>query len=158
MSQDIFQAKMDQILERCSSVIWFADDVAVYGKTGQEHDRNLHHLMRTVSRFGLQFNSDKCSIEKTQIQFFGLFFHHQGAQPDPGTVDAIQSLPDLKNFCELRKAPGIITNMGPFILKLSNLTAPLRELVTSEQLEWTTNPTTVRLSKRSRTPSAKRPV
>ena len=52
-------------------------------------------------------------------------------------MDAIQSLPDLKNFCELRKAPGIITNMGPFILKLSNLTAPLRELVKSEQREWT---------------------
>ena len=33
MSQDVFQRKMDQILEECSGTMSIADDVAVFGKT-----------------------------------------------------------------------------------------------------------------------------
>ena len=31
MSQDVFQQKMDQILEQCPGTIGIADDVAVFG-------------------------------------------------------------------------------------------------------------------------------
>ena len=41
MSQDVFQQRMDQILERCPpKTIGLADDVAVYGHTEKEHDEN----------------------------------------------------------------------------------------------------------------------
>ena len=40
-SQDIFQKKMDQILEECQGCIRIADDITVHGCTEAEHDACL---------------------------------------------------------------------------------------------------------------------
>ena len=40
-SQDIFQKKMDQILEECQGCIGIADDITVHGSTEAEHDACL---------------------------------------------------------------------------------------------------------------------
>ena len=62
MSQDVFQQKMDQILEQCLGTIGIADDVAVFGRTEEEHDQSLHNLMQVAAKSGLVFNSKKCII------------------------------------------------------------------------------------------------
>ena len=46
LSQDVFQERMDCILEKCPGTISIADDVGVFGKTEAEHDKHLHNLMR----------------------------------------------------------------------------------------------------------------
>ena len=48
VSGDIFQEKMDQILEQCPGTMSIADDV-VFGKDESEHDNNLHNLMEVAS-------------------------------------------------------------------------------------------------------------
>ena len=40
-SQDIFQKKMDQILEECQGCIGIADDITIHGHTEVEHDAHL---------------------------------------------------------------------------------------------------------------------
>ena len=45
VSQDIFQARMDQILEGLKGVTGIGDDVCVYGENSEDHDRNLTNLM-----------------------------------------------------------------------------------------------------------------
>ena len=40
-SQDIFQKKMDQILEECQGCIGIADDITVHGHTKAEHNAHL---------------------------------------------------------------------------------------------------------------------
>ena len=40
-SQDIFQKKMDQILEECQGCIGITDDITVHGCTKAEHDACL---------------------------------------------------------------------------------------------------------------------
>ena len=40
-SQDIFQKKMDQILEDCQGCIRITDDITVHGHTKAEHDAHL---------------------------------------------------------------------------------------------------------------------
>ena len=45
VSQDIFQARMDQILEGLEGVTGIGDDVCVYGENSEDHDRNLTNLM-----------------------------------------------------------------------------------------------------------------
>ena len=41
MSQDVFQIKMDIIMEKCPGVISIHDDIAIYGTGDQDHDANL---------------------------------------------------------------------------------------------------------------------
>ena len=48
MSQDIYRQKIDQILEDCDGAIGISDDVCIYGKTIEEHDRKLRKTMDTA--------------------------------------------------------------------------------------------------------------
>jgi len=68
VGQDIFQEKIDQILEECPGTIGIADDIAIFGKTEEEHDRNLITLMNEAKKNGLVFNSEKCMIIQTEIE------------------------------------------------------------------------------------------
>ena len=58
-SQDIFQARMDIILEGLPGVVSIADDVCIIGTTEAIHDANLMRLMDRAVEKGLVFNSAK---------------------------------------------------------------------------------------------------
>ncbi|PIK33274.1 hypothetical protein BSL78_29912 [Apostichopus japonicus] len=64
ISQDIFQQKMDQILENCQETASIADDVAVFGATEEEHDRNLHNLMRVAKSMDLSSTETNAGSRK----------------------------------------------------------------------------------------------
>ena len=71
VSQDIFQARMDEVLEGLDGIISIADDVGVCGATAEEHDVNPLKLMERAAQRGLVFNSNKCTIKRDSIPFFG---------------------------------------------------------------------------------------
>lgn len=79
VSQDLFQAKMDQILEGLRGVISIADDVTVCGVDEEDHDRNLISLMERAAETGLVFNSDKCIC----ISFFSNLYTKASDQTQP---------------------------------------------------------------------------
>ena len=73
VSQDIFQSRMDMILAKVGDdVIGIAEDVVVYGRDIEEHDRNLHKLMKVAEEGGLVFRAENCCVRQHTISFFGL--------------------------------------------------------------------------------------
>ena len=68
MSQDMFQQRMDIILEQCPGTIGIADDLVVYGHNESEHDANLHCLMQVAVKEGLVFNSKKTTAAPPRLQ------------------------------------------------------------------------------------------
>ena len=75
--------KMDQILEKVDGSIGIADDVVVYAKSEEEHDRILHRLEQIAAENGFVFNSTKCKIKSKSISFFGMIYSENGVSPDP---------------------------------------------------------------------------
>ena len=128
-SQDVFQERMDLILEQCPGTISIADDVGVFGRTEEEHNANLHQLMQATQKHGLVFNGNKCKIDTSQLHFFGLVFDANGVHPDPARMDDFCRMTKPANADELREFLGIATYMSPFIPKLSANTATLRDLI-----------------------------
>ena len=108
VSQDIFQEKMDMILEQRPGTIGIANDVAVFGYDMEEHNKNLHNLMHIARKYGLIFNLDKCDINIPSIKFFGCYYDAQGVHPDPGKVSDIHSLPSPTNVNELQQFLGLV--------------------------------------------------
>ena len=129
LSQDVFQERMDLILEQCPGTNSIADDVGVFGRTEEEHNANLHQLMQAAQKHGLVFNGGKCKINTSQLHFFGLVFDANGVHPDPARIDDIRRMTKPANADELREFLGIATYMSPFIPKLSANTATLRDLI-----------------------------
>ena len=131
MSQDIFQTKIDQTFEGREGVAGIADDIVVFGKTSEEHDRNMHCMLRRCQDTGLKLNPDKCFVKQEKIRFYGVVYSQDGIQPDPNKISAPTSRQELQTFL------GLANYMGPFIPNLSTLTALLRELLKeSHQFDW----------------------
>ena len=83
MAQDIFHMRMDQITERLPGIIVIHDDICVFGKTQEQHDKHLLQLLKTALAKGPVFKSRKCQISKPQITCFGTIFSAKGMKPDP---------------------------------------------------------------------------
>ena len=84
--------------------------------------------MRRCKETGLKLNPDKCKM-KEKIKFYGIKCSENGVQPDPAKVSALKQMAPTSSSHELQTFLGVATYMGPFILNLSTLIAPLRELV-----------------------------
>ena len=63
ISQDIFQHRVDQLIESLQGVLAIADDIIVFGNTQAEHDANLRRLLTRCQEFGLKLNPEKCKIK-----------------------------------------------------------------------------------------------
>ena len=138
VSQDVFQRHMDGILSECPGTLGITDDIAVYGKDDEEHDRNLRNLMEVARKKGLVFNEEKCHIKCDHIKFFGMIYDATGVHPDPEKSQEVKSLPPPKNIKDLQRFLGMVQYLSPFIPKLSDHTAPLRALTKKDTAwQWT---------------------
>ena len=137
MSQDVFQTKIDQAFEGCKGVIGIADDIVVLGKTTEEHDCNMHVMLKRCIDTGIKLNPDKCFVKQGKIKFFEVICSQDGIQLDPGKVSALKQMPPPTNPQELQIFLGLANNMGPFIPNLSTLMTLLRELLKEDnRFKW----------------------
>ena len=67
MSQDVFQLRMDAILEQCPGVIGIHDDIVIFGTSNEDHDANLINLMNVCQKEGLVLNSKKLELRKERV-------------------------------------------------------------------------------------------
>ncbi len=134
-SQDEFQRRMDAILQQCNGTIGIADDVVVYGRSIEEHDKNLINLMEVAEREGLVFNYEKCDISVPRVTFFGQVYSKEGVHPDPEKVKAIKCIEAPKDVKELQTFLGLANYMSQFIPHLATISAPLRDL-TKHNMEY----------------------
>lgn len=78
---------------RLEGVIAIADDVCFIGHAEEEQDQNVLTLMERAVQRGLMFNSTKCLLKQTQIEFFGNVVVHSrardGIKSDPSKVQGV---------------------------------------------------------------------
>ena len=127
-SQDIFQKKMDQILEECQGCNGITDDITVHGRTKAEHNAHLQNLMYVACKYALVFNPQKTHVKAPAVRLFGCLYDAYGVHPDPDRGNAIHALPVPTNVTELQEFLGVVMCLSSFIPGLSTLTVPLHEL------------------------------
>ena len=92
MSQDVFQMKMDLIMERCPGVISIHDDIVVYGVSKEDHDANLANLLNVAQIEGLVLNSKKLELKRPRVSFFGAEYSADGMHPCPKKMQGITEM------------------------------------------------------------------
>ena len=92
MSQDVFQMKMDLIMERCPGVISIHDDIVVYGVPEEDHDANLVNLLNVAQIKGLVLNSKKLELKRPRVSFFGAEYSGEGMHPCPKKIQGITEM------------------------------------------------------------------
>ena len=105
-----------------------ANDVMIHGNTDEEHDHHLIQVLNKCCEIGLKLNPDKCEFGKSEVTFYGNVVSDHGYKPDPHKVDAIVRMLAPRNKTELSSFLGVVNYLAPYIPKLSDCTATLRQL------------------------------
>ncbi|KAJ8340717.1 hypothetical protein SKAU_G00353500 [Synaphobranchus kaupii] len=92
-----FQRRMTQMLEGCDGVLCHADDILVYGRDQEEHNKRLHRVLKKLEEEGLTLN-EKCEFSKDSMIFVGY-----GITPDPDKVKAILEMPEPSCVADIRR-------------------------------------------------------
>ena len=131
-SSDLFQLKCNEIFEGLPGVTAIVDDILIYGRTREEHDRNLRSVLDRAREKGIRFNPEKCTIGVNEVPFFGSIITDKGLKADPSKIEAILKLevPDSRE--KLERFLGMVNYLSKFAPNLSEITSPLRSLLKKE--------------------------
>ena len=132
MSQDVFQMKMDLIMEWCPGVISIHDDIVVYGVSEEDHDANLVNLLNVAQIEGLVLNSKKLELKRPRVSFFGAEYSADGMHPCPKKIQGITEMTPPMDKQQLASFIGMVTYMGNFVPHLSHHTEPLQAMLKQE--------------------------
>ena len=104
------------------------DDIIVFGKSQEVHDKALEADFQRFDKMGLTLNKKKCKFSKSSLSFFRFVFSSIGVSPDPAKVQAIHEAPPPTSASGVRSFLGMATYCAKFIPNFSDITMPLREL------------------------------
>ncbi|XP_023285825.1 uncharacterized protein K02A2.6-like [Seriola lalandi dorsalis] len=124
---EIFQRRMQELLQDHEGTVVYMDDILVSGATEEEHDSRLKRVMETIRASGLKLNRQKCKFRQTSLHFLGQFISQEGVAPSPERVSAINALETPKNVSELKRVLGMVNYVGRYIPNLSQILHPLNE-------------------------------
>uniref|UniRef100_A0A147BJ81 RNA-directed DNA polymerase n=1 Tax=Ixodes ricinus TaxID=34613 RepID=A0A147BJ81_IXORI len=136
---EFFQRQMSYILEGQDGVVNMIDDVLVFGRDSAEHDRRLAEVLDRLARAGLTLNKAKCKFGVTSVGFLGVIVSGSGISPDPQKVAAVQRMEPPVDVGGVRRILGMVNHVGRFLPHLSDVTAPIRELLNKRSV-WLWGP------------------
>ena len=95
VASDIFQRMLDSVYIGLPGVTGIADDMVIFGRNEEEHDRNLILFLETTRKNGLVLNKRKLQFKKEEVSFFGHRWNSTGISPDPKKTESILRLAEL---------------------------------------------------------------
>lgn len=134
---DIFQEVMQTtILAGCEGTVNYQDDVLVFGRTKEEHDRNLQEVMQRFEYHNVKINHGKCAFGKEEVKFLGFMLSSRGWQVEDEKIGAIKNFRKPESQAEVKSFLGLITFIDRFIPLRADKTRHLRELANADIFYW----------------------
>jgi hypothetical protein len=124
-----FQKTIEGLVKDIPKVRNISDDIIVFGNNEEEHDKNLHSLLKRIEESGLTFNVKKSVIKQTSLDFFGLNFSKDGVKLKQSKVDALKNAADPRDVKELKSLCGQISYASKFIKDAATLITPFHQLL-----------------------------
>ena len=136
-ASEIFQNVIQTTFQDIEGCLNVSDDILVFAKTQEEHDKILQAVLERADEMNLRFNGRKCEFDKRNLTFYGHVFSEKGVSACPKKIKAIQAMTPPSNVSELRSYLGMVNYCGRFIKDLATVTAPLRQLTKKHvTFEW----------------------
>lgn len=135
---DEYCRRGDAALQGLSNHVKLVDDILVFSKTPEEHERHLRSLLDRCRQHGITLNRTKFSCAEPQVSYCGFMISADGRQADPGKISAIERFPPPTNITELRSFMGLVQQLGDFSADISSAADSLRALLKpSNCFMWT---------------------
>ncbi|XP_027178078.1 uncharacterized protein LOC113777243 [Coffea eugenioides] len=109
-------------------VVVFIDDILVYSKTREEHEKHLKEVLQTLREHQLYAKFSKCEFWLERVAFLGHVISKEGIAVDPAKVEAVTEWKRPDNPTEIRNFLGLAGYYRRFIKDFSKLASPLTDL------------------------------
>ena len=130
----IFQRVMDDILRDHLGKIChvYIDDIIIFGKTLEEHLKNLTTILQTLRKANFKIQPDKSEFLRTEVEFLGFIISEEGLKPNMKKVECIRKYPQPKNLKDLRAFLGLSGYYRRFVKDYAKIAKPLTKLLRGE--------------------------
>jgi len=137
-ASEIFQDAIQQrVIYGLKGTKNLADDILVYGKTLDEHDRCLLALCERLKAMGLTADPESCDFGVEETSFFGLKLSKNGVSLGDDKVKALRQAEIPKSASEVRSFLGLAVYCASYIPKLATIADPLWKLTRDGvEFEW----------------------
>ena len=129
VASDIFQRMLDSVYIGLPGVTGIADDMVIFGRNEEEHDRNLILFLETTRKNGLILNKKKLQFKKEEVSFFGHRWNSTGISPDPKKTESILKMQFPPDKETMHSFLGLVNFLNRYTPKLAELCSPLRKLI-----------------------------
>eukprot|EP00112_Aurelia_sp_Birch-Aquarium-sp1_P023569 Seg707.7 transcript_id=Seg707.7/GoldUCD/mRNA.D3Y31 product="putative protein K02A2.6" protein_id=Seg707.7/GoldUCD/D3Y31 len=120
-ASEIFQNVIQTTFQDIEGCLNVSDDILVFAKTQEEHDKILQAVLERADDMHLRFNGRECEFDKRNLTFYGHVFSEKGVSACPRKIAAIQAMTPPSNVSELRSYLGMVNYCGRFINILQQL-------------------------------------
>ena len=135
-----FQRRLDTALGGLEGVVPIFDDILIFGvgETKEEaienHDQRLKSLFERCRNKGIKLNKEKSKFSLSEVSFMGHIISNEGLKPDPAKIQGICEMPTPKSKQDVKRLLGMVNYLQKFAPNLSEVTAPMRDLLKEENV------------------------
>ena len=129
VASDVFQRMLDSVYIGLPGVTGIADDMVIFGRNEEEHDRNLILFLEATRKNGLVLNKRKLQFKKEEVSFFGHRWNSTGISPDPKKTESILRMEFPPDKETMHSFLGLVNFLNRYTPRLAELCSPLRKLI-----------------------------
>jgi hypothetical protein len=119
-------------------VVVFNDDILIFSKNEEEHDKHLHMVLQKLIDNQLYAKLNKYELWLKEGSFLGHIISEGGIFVDPSKVKDVLSWNTLQNVLDIRSFLGLAGYYRRFIEGFSKISKPMTELLEKDEtFEWT---------------------
>jgi hypothetical protein len=120
-------------------VVVFIDDILVFSKTEEEHEKHLRLVLEKLRSNKLYAKLSKCEFWLTQVAFLGHVISAGGVSVDLGKVKDVLNWMTPTTASEIQSFLGLAGYYHRFIKDFSKISKPMTKLLEKNKaFEWTT--------------------
>lgn len=133
-AQEGFQKRIVQHFDNIDGVEVDIDDILIWGRNEEEHNRRLRAVLQRCQEINLTLNKDKCLFNQSEIQYIGHVISKNGVRPDPTKIEAILKMPPPTDKKGVERLLGTVNYLAKFVPNMSAINEPIRSLLRSDVL------------------------
>lgn len=114
------------------------DDVIVYAKSREEHDKILRQVLKSFKQHNSKMKISKCKFYARKFEYLGHILSETGITANPKKIDAIKSFNHPTSVKHVQSFLGLATYFRRYVKNFAKISKPLTLLLKKEQpFLWT---------------------
>lgn len=127
-ASEYFHGELRSMLKHIPGVVVHIDDVAVFGRTLEEHDERLNQVLQVLSKNGVTLNN-KCQFRVTRMLWVGNIVSGKGLEPDSSKVRAIEEMEPPKDKAAVKSLQARTQFLREYVPHMADVMVPITDLL-----------------------------